>query len=308
MVDAGCDVIEVGLPYSDPVMDGPTIQAAAQAALEGGIRTTDVLRTVEAVAATGVPTVVMTYWNPVERYGVSGSPPTSQRRGSGPDHARPHPRLRPRVDRRGRRARPRQDLPRRAVVHRRADRDDHRGLPRLRLRHRGHGRDRRADHDQRPRRSAGRPHPAPTTDLPVGVVSGSAPATRPPRSAWYADGVIVGLGVRPGPARPPRDGLRAARADRAHRGAGRGGTPWVEGGRVPPSPLARACSSRGCAGPGEQRPERRAAGAELDPPFKVLGAPLIDTTGAPSRLATTPTSGSPWSSSATPTAPRSAAP
>jgi tryptophan synthase alpha chain len=51
-------------------MDGPTIQAAAQQALEAGFRTTDVLRTVEAVAATGVPTVVMTYWNPVCRYGV----------------------------------------------------------------------------------------------------------------------------------------------------------------------------------------------------------------------------------------------
>jgi len=71
MVEAGCDVIEVGLPYSDPVMDGPTIQAAAQRALEGGVRTTDVLHTVEAVAATGTPVVVMTYWNPVERYGVA---------------------------------------------------------------------------------------------------------------------------------------------------------------------------------------------------------------------------------------------
>ena len=70
MVEAGCDLIEVGLPYSDPVMDGPTIQAAAHQALEGGVRTADVLRTVEAVAATGTPTVVMTYWNPVERYGV----------------------------------------------------------------------------------------------------------------------------------------------------------------------------------------------------------------------------------------------
>jgi tryptophan synthase alpha chain len=70
MVEAGCDVIEVGLPYSDPVMDGPTIQAAAQRALEGGVRIRDVLHTVEAVAATGTPTVVMTYWNPVERYGV----------------------------------------------------------------------------------------------------------------------------------------------------------------------------------------------------------------------------------------------
>jgi tryptophan synthase alpha chain len=71
MVDAGCDVIEIGLPYTDPVMDGPTIQAAAQQALDGGVRTRDVLRTVEAVAATGTPTVIMTYWNPIERYGAA---------------------------------------------------------------------------------------------------------------------------------------------------------------------------------------------------------------------------------------------
>lgn len=71
MVEGGCDVIEIGLPYSDPVMDGPTIQAAAQQALEVGTRTTDVLRVVEAVAATGTPTVIMTYWNPIERYGVA---------------------------------------------------------------------------------------------------------------------------------------------------------------------------------------------------------------------------------------------
>ena len=70
MVEAGCDAIEIGLPYSDPVMDGPTIQAAAQAALDGGVRTADVIRVVEEVAATGVPTLVMTYWNPIERYGV----------------------------------------------------------------------------------------------------------------------------------------------------------------------------------------------------------------------------------------------
>jgi tryptophan synthase alpha chain len=70
MADAGVDVIEVGLPYSDPLMDGPTIQQAVDAALRGGTTTAVVMRTVEAVAATGVPTVVMTYWNPVERYGV----------------------------------------------------------------------------------------------------------------------------------------------------------------------------------------------------------------------------------------------
>jgi tryptophan synthase alpha chain len=68
---AGADVIEVGLPYSDPLLDGPTIQRASDAALRAGATTHDVLRTVEAVAATGVPTVVMTYWNPVDHYGVA---------------------------------------------------------------------------------------------------------------------------------------------------------------------------------------------------------------------------------------------
>jgi tryptophan synthase alpha chain len=70
LVDAGVDIIEVGLPYSDPLMDGPTVQQAVDAALRGGTTTATVLRTVEAVAATGAPTLVMTYWNPVERYGV----------------------------------------------------------------------------------------------------------------------------------------------------------------------------------------------------------------------------------------------
>ena len=70
MVEAGCDAIEIGMPYSDPVMDGPTIQAAAQHALDAGVRTRDVLEVVAAVAGTGAPTLVMTYWNPVERYGV----------------------------------------------------------------------------------------------------------------------------------------------------------------------------------------------------------------------------------------------
>ena len=73
MVEHGCDIIEIGMPYSDPVMDGPTIQAAAQRALEQGTRTTDVIRVVEAVAATGTPTVVMTYWNPIEQYGRRGA-------------------------------------------------------------------------------------------------------------------------------------------------------------------------------------------------------------------------------------------
>jgi tryptophan synthase alpha chain len=70
MVEAGVDVVELGLPYSDPVMDGPLIQQAAGAALQGGTRTRDVLTAVEQVAQTGAPVLVMSYWNPVLRYGV----------------------------------------------------------------------------------------------------------------------------------------------------------------------------------------------------------------------------------------------
>ncbi len=70
MVEAGVDAVEVGLPYSDPVLDGPVIQRAAEIALRGGFRTRQLLSTVEEVAAAGVPVLVMTYWNPVERYGV----------------------------------------------------------------------------------------------------------------------------------------------------------------------------------------------------------------------------------------------
>jgi tryptophan synthase alpha chain len=70
MIDGGCDLVEVGVPYSDPVMDGPTIQAAADAALRAGFRLRDVFRVVERVAAAGGAAVVMTYFNPVLRYGV----------------------------------------------------------------------------------------------------------------------------------------------------------------------------------------------------------------------------------------------
>ena len=70
MVENGVDAIEIGLPYSDPLMDGATIQEAVQRALEAGTHTDDVLRTVAGVAATGAPTLVMSYWNPLERYGV----------------------------------------------------------------------------------------------------------------------------------------------------------------------------------------------------------------------------------------------
>ncbi|WP_432128158.1 tryptophan synthase subunit alpha [Streptomyces sp. bgisy082] len=69
--DGGADVVEVGLPHSDPVLDGPVIQTADDIALRGGVRIADVMRTVrEAHEATGKPVLVMTYWNPIDRYGV----------------------------------------------------------------------------------------------------------------------------------------------------------------------------------------------------------------------------------------------
>lgn len=70
MISAGVDVVEIGLPYSDPMIDGPVIQEAVHRALDGGVHVTDVLRTVDAVAAAGAPVLVMTYWNPIDHYGV----------------------------------------------------------------------------------------------------------------------------------------------------------------------------------------------------------------------------------------------
>jgi tryptophan synthase alpha chain len=70
MAEGGADVIEIGLPYSDPLIDGAVIQEAVHRALTGGTRVTDVLRTIEALADAGVPALVMTYWNPVDHYGV----------------------------------------------------------------------------------------------------------------------------------------------------------------------------------------------------------------------------------------------
>ncbi|GAA2651051.1 tryptophan synthase subunit alpha [Streptomyces spororaveus] len=71
VIAGGADVVEIGLPHSDPVLDGPVIQTADDIALRGGVKIADVLRTVrEAHEATGAPILVMTYWNPIDRYGV----------------------------------------------------------------------------------------------------------------------------------------------------------------------------------------------------------------------------------------------
>lgn len=67
----GADIIEIGIPYSDPVMDGSVIQAATTQALDNGFRVSDVFDIVAAVtAASDAAVLVMTYWNPVMRMGV----------------------------------------------------------------------------------------------------------------------------------------------------------------------------------------------------------------------------------------------
>jgi len=71
MMNGGADIVEVGLPHSDPLFDGPVIQAADDIALRGGVRIADVIRTVrEVYQATGKPVLVMSYWNPIDSYGV----------------------------------------------------------------------------------------------------------------------------------------------------------------------------------------------------------------------------------------------
>jgi tryptophan synthase alpha chain len=67
---AGVDAIEIGFPYSDPVMDGPVIQEAADISLKAGTNAADVFAALKVASNTGVAAVVMTYWNPIEKYGV----------------------------------------------------------------------------------------------------------------------------------------------------------------------------------------------------------------------------------------------
>lgn len=70
MIDGGIDAIEIGYPYSDPVMDGPVIQSASEEAINNGAGVDEVFELLQMSVELGVPSVVMSYWSPIEKYGV----------------------------------------------------------------------------------------------------------------------------------------------------------------------------------------------------------------------------------------------
>jgi tryptophan synthase alpha chain len=71
MADCGVDILELGIPYSDPVMDGPVIQEATEQALANGFKLRQTFAAVKEVSErSGVPVLVMTYWNPIMQFGV----------------------------------------------------------------------------------------------------------------------------------------------------------------------------------------------------------------------------------------------
>jgi len=72
LVEHGVEAIELGVPYSDPVMDGPVIQEATQFALDAGFKLRHLFEAIRGIRSRGVsvPIWVMTYWNPVVQYGV----------------------------------------------------------------------------------------------------------------------------------------------------------------------------------------------------------------------------------------------
>ena len=72
MLESGADAVEIGLPFSDPVMDGPVIQETSRAALDSGSTTAGVLGLVSEIRGeTDKPLVIMSYYNPVFHYGLA---------------------------------------------------------------------------------------------------------------------------------------------------------------------------------------------------------------------------------------------
>ena len=223
-VEGGADVVEIGVPYSDPGMDGPVIQQAVDVAVRAGVGMRDVLRAVEAVAAAGAVPVVMSYWNPIERYGVERfAADLAAAGGAGaitpdliPDEAADWIAAAERADL------DRVFLVAPSSTDARLALDDGR-LPRLRLRRLDDGRHRHAGHGRRRRRDAGRPHPGGRARTWRSASASACPnGAQAAEVAAFADGVIVGLGLRAGDAGGPR----------RRRASGRCPRTWPEGVRA----------------------------------------------------------------------------
>jgi len=73
MAECGADIIELGVPFSDPLADGPTIQTASQRALKNGMNLKEIFRMAEKLKGISTPLVLMTYFNPVFQYGLKAS-------------------------------------------------------------------------------------------------------------------------------------------------------------------------------------------------------------------------------------------
>ena len=70
MAECGADIVELGVPFSDPLADGPTIQTASQRALKNGVNLKEIFRMAERLKGISTPLVLMTYFNPVFQYGL----------------------------------------------------------------------------------------------------------------------------------------------------------------------------------------------------------------------------------------------
>jgi tryptophan synthase alpha chain len=81
IAECGADIIELGVPFSDPLADGPTIQAASQRALKNRVNLKDIFRLVERLRGISAPLVLMTYFNPVLQYGLESFAEDCQRHG-----------------------------------------------------------------------------------------------------------------------------------------------------------------------------------------------------------------------------------
>jgi len=81
MAENGADIIELGVPFSDPFRDGPTIQAAHQRALKNGIKLREIFRLTEKLKGITAPLILMTYFRPIFQYGLIGFVGTCKKNG-----------------------------------------------------------------------------------------------------------------------------------------------------------------------------------------------------------------------------------